>query len=447
MPLDPSIYARFAQPKSVADYDLEAANVQQTQQANALNKLRLQQGLRADQEAQRQLQEQGDMRNALTGLGAGATDDQRVNALLGLGTQSGFTAADTLRKAMTERAKVEAQAQEQRANAAKTLQGVVKSSLGYVYQNPTPQAAMSAIDFAQQQTGVNLDKYRAEVAQLQTPDQFKQWAAGHALDLEKQLPSFTTRNTGQQTQTLAQNPVLGTAGVVNSVQNTASPGELLAAETARRGQNLLDARAREANQTTLTKPFEVTGPDGKPLLVQQDKSGNITPVQGFGPKIGASKPLTEDQSKALLYGTRMQESDKIIGDLADKGTSSPSFAQQLTGGQGLLGRVATSTASPQQQQVDQAQRDFINAVLRRESGAAISPTEFESARLQYFVQPGDSKEVKAQKAANRQTAIKGMLISVPEGMRNSLAPPSAGSGMPSADAIAAELARRAKVGQ
>jgi hypothetical protein len=50
---------------------------------------------------------------------------------------------------------------------------------------------------------------------------------------------------------------------------------------------------------------------------------------------------------------------------------------------------------------DQAERNFINAVLRRESGAAIAPSEFESARKQYFPQPGDSKAVLAQKRQNR----------------------------------------------
>ena len=60
------------------------------------------------------------------------------------------------------------------------------------------------------------------------------------------------------------------------------------------------------------------------------------------------------------------------------------------------------------QLAEQAQRDFINASLRRESGAAIAPSEFESARRQYFPQPGDSPAVLAQKARNRATQIEGI---------------------------------------
>jgi len=53
-------------------------------------------------------------------------------------------------------------------------------------------------------------------------------------------------------------------------------------------------------------------------------------------------------------------------------------------------------------QIEQAQRDFINAALRRESGAAIAESEFENARLQYFPQPGDTPEVVKQKQKNRE---------------------------------------------
>ena len=40
-------------------------------------------------------------------------------------------------------------------------------------------------------------------------------------------------------------------------------------------------------------------------------------------------------------------------------------------------------------------------MLRRESGAAISPAEFENARRQYLPQPGDTPQTLAQKRQNR----------------------------------------------
>ena len=65
--------------------------------------------------------------------------------------------------------------------------------------------------------------------------------------------------------------------------------------------------------------------------------------------------------------------------------------------------------SQYERQARQAQREFVNAILRRESGAVISPTEFASAAQQYFPQPGDGPEVLAQKRAARQRALQGLI--------------------------------------
>jgi hypothetical protein len=65
--------------------------------------------------------------------------------------------------------------------------------------------------------------------------------------------------------------------------------------------------------------------------------------------------------------------------------------------------------SPDRQKAVQAQRNFINSILRRESGAVISDPEFSNARQQYFPQPGDSPEVIKQKRENRASAIRGLM--------------------------------------
>lgn len=49
-------------------------------------------------------------------------------------------------------------------------------------------------------------------------------------------------------------------------------------------------------------------------------------------------------------------------------------------------------------------------MLRRESGAVISPLEFENADKQYFPQFGDDANTLAQKAANRKMAIDNILL-------------------------------------
>ena len=138
---------------------------------------------------------------------------------------------------------------------------------------------------------------------------------------------------------------------------------------------------------------------------QDNPRGNIVPLQGF------QKPLNDVQSKAQLFGTRMLEADKILADLSKSGKdfSTPGARAPIVGG------LVNTLNSEQGQMLDQAKRDFTNAVLRRESGAAIASSEFDSADKQYFPQIGDSQKVIEQKARARELAIKGVLAEVPKG--------------------------------
>ena len=81
-----------------------------------------------------------------------------------------------------------------------------------------------------------------------------------------------------------------------------------------------------------------------------------------------------------------------------------------------VGKAGNYLLSSEQQRVDQAQRDFVNAVLRQESGAVISDAEFANAQRQYFPSPGDDAKTIAQKRANRKLAIQGFAkMSGPKG--------------------------------
>lgn len=140
---------------------------------------------------------------------------------------------------------------------------------------------------------------------------------------------------------------------------------------------------------------------------QPDASGNPTLVPLSGGPADKSVNPTEQQANAYTFSTRMEKADKILNDLEGKysplaiSAKSSAITSNIPGAQ----TVINAQMSPETQKAEQAQRDFINAVLRRESGQAISQSEFENAQLQYFPQAGDSAEVKAQKAANRKTAI------------------------------------------
>ena len=129
------------------------------------------------------------------------------------------------------------------------------------------------------------------------------------------------------------------------------------------------------------------------------------------------KPLTDAQAKAALFGTRMQEANSIFDTLEKQGTTVSVPGSRAPLG---IGAVINALSPADQQQLDQAKRDFINAVLRRESGAVISDSEFANAEKQYFPQIGDSSAVVAQKKRNREVAQRGVMVEVPKNRRESI---------------------------
>ena len=127
---------------------------------------------------------------------------------------------------------------------------------------------------------------------------------------------------------------------------------------------------------------------------------------------GGAKPLTESQGKAGTFGLRAEQADELIrsvgkGGAVQKGAIKRSVEAVPFIGDSL-GTLANWTQSDEQRQVEQAQRNFINAILRRESGAVISPEEFDNAAKQYFPQPGDDAQTIANKMENRQSSIAGL---------------------------------------
>jgi hypothetical protein len=72
-----------------------------------------------------------------------------------------------------------------------------------------------------------------------------------------------------------------------------------------------------------------------------------------------------------------------------------------------LVNMGTSSA---RQQAEAAQKNFIAATLRYESGANLPPSEFETQRQIFFPAPGDSAETVALKAKMRRDAIEGLKV-------------------------------------
>jgi hypothetical protein len=152
-----------------------------------------------------------------------------------------------------------------------------------------------------------------------------------------------------------------------------------------------------------------------------------TPLRGKG------TPMTESQSNATAYGMRMKEANAILDDLSKKGVLKGAVIEATPLIGGTLGQVLPSAlggTSAAQQQVNQAKSNFITAVLRKESGAVISDSEFDREDKKYFPQINDSPSVIKQKENARKLAIKAIEVQAGPGAKSiQQLQPSAGGGV------------------
>ena len=371
-----------------------------------------------------QLQEYEDKRSRTQGLrsilGQGIQGPELVKALQ---TGGYMDEANAYSKFMRE----EQDAGIKREGEIVKLQGDLAK---FVMSNPTEQSAIGAIERMEVVTGRKLDNDRATVyAMRNDPAALRKWAAGYALSAEQQLPKFQQFDTGGQVQMGTVSP-FGEYQQSGAINKTLTPDSILTDERTRsegaanrgvtiRGQNMADARARETSAREREK-MEFEREQGKASDWQYDSDRGVLINKRTGatraPEGIEGKPpkLTELQSKSYMFGNRAIEADRIISDLEGKysplAINAKESASNIPVVGGIAGTVGNQFLGKNSQLAEQAQRDFINATLRQESGAVISPTEFDNARKQYFPQPGDSAEVIEQKRQNRQRVIEGFKV-------------------------------------
>jgi hypothetical protein len=151
-------------------------------------------------------------------------------------------------------------------------------------------------------------------------------------------------------------------------------GQDLSAATARagqaitlRGQDMTDTRARELNAITRDQ-----------------------------------KPPSEGERAAFGYYSRALDAHQALEGMEEKMASKNAMAQL---GYNYLPNMAQSEEN---QLYRQAQRQFTEARLRKESGAAIAASEYENDEKTYFPQPGDTKAVLQRKRQARTMVLRSL---------------------------------------
>jgi hypothetical protein len=126
-------------------------------------------------------------------------------------------------------------------------------------------------------------------------------------------------------------------------------------------------------------------------------TGEVTFQQGSN-----IKPMTEAQSKDTTFATRAEGALPLVDKFGDALTN----LGQSAGGQVPV--IGNYMKSPEYQQAEQAGKEFLQAILRKDTGAAITAGETAEYGSVYLPRPGDSPELLAQKKASRARALEAL---------------------------------------
>jgi len=135
-----------------------------------------------------------------------------------------------------------------------------------------------------------------------------------------------------------------------------------------------------------------------------EPEGGALPLVMSSPGAPTKAPMTDTQAGAASYADRMSAAEPIMRNLE---------SSAVTLMQKGLERVGDFTGynvnSKEYEKLRTAQEAFLVGILRKESGAAVSASEWERYGKMYFPQPGNDAETIELKRQFRQAAIDGMI--------------------------------------
>ncbi len=159
--------------------------------------------------------------------------------------------------------------------------------------------------------------------------------------------------------------------------------------------------ARQQGFPGTFQDWETSKKGGMSLQVDPE-TGAVTFQQGAN-----IKPMTEAQSKDAVYSTRAEGALPLIDQHGDALTR----VNENVGAQIPL--VGNYMKSEEYQQAEQAGNEFLQAILRKDTGAAITSQEMSEYGRTYLPMPGDSPAVLEQKRISRRRALEALKAGMP----------------------------------
>jgi hypothetical protein len=245
------------------------------------------------------------------------------------------------------------------------------------------KAQLDALKYYYEDTKNDLSKKEDQKYQLEISQ--KEKALGYAMDQAK-----TLQNTKLELLKSASSQGANSS-ILQGIQSAQTPEAAVSAA----GQYAGDILERQLKQAQLANTYQniqssrLDNETKKMLLA----GTTVTPGQ---------KPVGKADPQSAAFANRAVSANSIIGNLE-------SNFSEINAGSIIGGKLPQVLQSDDRKKFEQAKKSFATAVLRKESGAAISQTEFDDVDTIYFPQPGDSKSVLDQKANARIAAMNGLI--------------------------------------
>jgi hypothetical protein len=175
-----------------------------------------------------------------------------------------------------------------------------------------------------------------------------------------------------------------------------------------RGQDMTDSRTR--SEGAANRAVQYSGQNLTKQRLDFDRSGGTAAVNAKNGVTAKPEKLTEGMRNNAMYAQRMTAAENLLEGTQEQ---KPGMLETIAGGAPLVGSElgANQFRSADRQRAVQAQRDWVRAKLRKESGAAIGVDEMNQEISTYFPQIGDSPEVIQQKKIAREQATQGLIQS------------------------------------
>ncbi len=264
-----------------------------------------------------------------------------------------------------EYGKVWDESKKARLEQQKTMYEMMKKTAAFIYANPT-MAERALTDFAAR-TGDDVTEELQEMSQLDEEGR-RQWAMGHAADIDKMMPEFKSVDAGGSTRLGMVDPRTGDFTEKQRIDKTLAPGE---AERIGLDRQRLGLEKRRV---------DIAEKKGDSGLTIDPITGAIT-ASGF-----KTKPIPAEiaarMALAESYATQVPD---ILGAIGEGQTDS------MANRAGIAVNVGKGAA------VARRQKSGVDALIRNLTGAGMTVSEAEQYAGRYAIQATDGVETQRNK--------------------------------------------------